>query len=90
MQLEENLLCIADSLGEVADAVSTTVWPSVEPGDNNKFVYADDGGASILDPEAGVGISFDNVLYGEWDIPPQADSDHSRSGNSYACYDGNA
>jgi hypothetical protein len=75
MQLEENLLCIADSLGEVADAVSTTVWPSVEPGDNNKFVYADDGGASILDPEAGVGISFDNVLYGEWDIPPQADSD---------------
>ena len=59
---EQNLVCVADKLGAVADAVGTVVWPALDaqPGTYNY------GGGT--DPVGGLTVA-------EWDIPPQADSD---------------
>jgi len=71
LDIEQNLLCAADKLAEVGDAVGTTVWPALstltcqialQNGfiSGNPFLY-------------GSGITFD--FCDEWDIPPQADAD---------------
>jgi hypothetical protein len=75
LQYEENLLCIADQLGAIADAVGTTVWPAL-PGEASvcanvgPFDYSSDAGSLLNDPTAGPCYEA-----GQWEIPPQADSD---------------
>jgi hypothetical protein len=62
LQLEENLLCVADQLGAIADAVGTTVWPALETNCGTPFEYGADAGTG-------------SAACDEWDIPPQATSD---------------
>jgi hypothetical protein len=78
LQLEENLLCAADQLGAIADAVGTTVWPALGGAwgqanpDAGTFVYTDDSGAQL---QADAGAASGSLISDEWDIPPQSDSD---------------
>ena len=61
LQLQQNLVCVADMLGQVADAVGTVVWAASASGPD--LVYGSDAGDTSA------------LRYAEWDIPPQADSD---------------
>jgi hypothetical protein len=62
---QQTLLCVADKLAEIGDAVSTIVWPagncSINPA---AFTYGSDAAPQPL-----------NCTEPEWDIPPQADAD---------------
>ncbi len=67
LQYEENLLCVADQLGAIADAVGTTVWPALSGTTcQGTFDYGDDDGG---------GLASGCIQNVEWDIPPQADAD---------------
>lgn len=72
LRYEENLLCIADQLGAIADAVNTTVWPAL-PGGTGTYTFGV-GDASALDFNSTNTLAQD-LTYAEWDIPPQADAD---------------
>lgn len=63
LEFEQNLVCIADKLAQIADAVGTVVWPALAPGQGPAQEYE-----AGTDPDLG-------DWYAEWDIPPQADSD---------------
>jgi hypothetical protein len=65
LQYEENLLCTADQLGTIADAVGTTIWPAICTG----------GGCGTFDYGSDGGVGSQALWNAEWDIPPQADSD---------------
>lgn len=73
LYVEQNLVCVADKLAEIADAVGTVVWAG-EPGASSPVpinLYNDDGGP-FAGQEAG---ALNDLALAEWDIPPQADSD---------------
>jgi hypothetical protein len=76
LEYEENLLCVADQLGAIADAVGTTVWPALDPG-LSTFSYSPDAGGSDAGPalEDFGRPDWRQIVYAEWDIPPQADQD---------------
>ncbi|HEY2512518.1 MAG TPA: hypothetical protein VGI39_16740, partial [Polyangiaceae bacterium] len=62
----QNLVCVADKLAEVADAVTQVVWPPLLGGEcPNPYSYG------APDANASTGCQF----WAEWDIPPQADAD---------------
>lgn len=65
---QEGLLCIADKLAEVADAVGPVVWPSR----NSK---ASDITLGDTDMAALGGMSGRDQFMGRWVIPPQSDKD---------------
>jgi hypothetical protein len=73
---EQNLLCIADKLAAIGDAVGTIVWPAVDPSlqqleldcagsGTTSFSYGSDAAPPACSPD----------LYVTWSIPPQADND---------------
>jgi hypothetical protein len=63
LQIEQNLVCVADKLAAIADAVGTVVWPApFNPNDTAKMRY-------------GAGDPPVALLWSEWDIPPQSDGD---------------
>ncbi len=81
LQYEENLLCIADQLGAIADAVGTTVWPALSAPPTNSpscpstLEYASDAGPATSDPGQLGTYPWECYADAEWDIPPQADQD---------------
>jgi hypothetical protein len=64
---EQVLLCTADKLGEIGDAVGTVVLPALPVGD----VGGDAGPFLFGSGDAPSGGPF----FDEWDVPPQADAD---------------
>ena len=74
LQLEQNLLCIADKLAEVSDAVGNVIWPAI---DLTSFGLNDNSCPSVtytggVAPDQSL---LDCAFDAEWIIPPQADSD---------------
>ena len=68
--LEQNLICTADKLAQISDAVGDVVWPAATIGD-----VAPPTTDCVYGPEDG-GIGVGACQFGsQWDIPPQADSD---------------
>ena len=67
--LEQNLVCIADQLASIGDAVGDVIWPPLQ-GPNvpppSAYQYGQGDAASA-------GDSPDFTM--EWDIPPQSDAD---------------
>jgi hypothetical protein len=68
LAIEQNLLCVADHLSAVSDAVGMTVWPALPQSspDAGAFTYS-------AAPDAATPNFSDK--YVEWDIPPQSDAD---------------
>jgi hypothetical protein len=66
LAIEQNLVCVADKLAQISDAVGMTVWPSLSSADGGVFTYSGS-------EDAAVPTTSDK--YVEWDIPPQADAD---------------
>jgi hypothetical protein len=60
---EQTMLCMADKLAEIGDAVGTVVWPSLLGACGAAFTFG------------GTDAPQDCNLFDEWDIPPQADRD---------------
>ncbi len=75
---EQNLLCVADHLGAIGDAVGTVVWPAVSDplcgiSAQVPFQY---GSGPAPDPGGTNGeLQPFCAMLAEWDIPPQADND---------------
>lgn len=69
LELEENLLCVADQLDGIADAVGMTVWPTLCSGKGcpGPLDYGSEGEAGATTTQA--------LQDAEWDVPPQANSD---------------
>ncbi len=69
LYMEQNLLCIADKLAEIGDAVGTVIWPAT-----SRFATAScatDAGAFTYGSGSGPADSS-CTDWGEWHIPPQA------------------
>jgi hypothetical protein len=66
LYVEQNILCVADKLAEIGDAVGTIVWPAVNP--NGASFTVGSGDAPNVNDILGSSA-------GEWDIPPQSDQD---------------
>ena len=68
--LEQNLICTADKLAQISDAVGDVVWPAATNGD-----FAPPTTDCVYGPEdGGIGVGACQFA-SQWDIPPQADSD---------------
>ncbi len=68
LAIEQNLVCVADRLAELSDAVGMTVWPALAG-------VAADAGALGFSTGSDAGPTVQSDKYLEWDIPPQADAD---------------
>ncbi|HEY2510268.1 MAG TPA: hypothetical protein VGI39_05410, partial [Polyangiaceae bacterium] len=65
---EQNLLCAADKLGAVADAVGTVEWAATSLQVSGSATYQ--GGITNPGPNG-----YPALAYSDWEIPPQADAD---------------
>jgi hypothetical protein len=82
---EQNLLCIADKLAAIGDAVGTVVLPATPPvlpsGDDTPAICGVGSPGAVpvqygtSDPGSAQGYPSDCPFFMEWDIPPQADGD---------------
>jgi hypothetical protein len=71
LEREEHLLCIADKLAEIADAVGPVVWR--HEGARGAFKNYADAGAATYEPGS-VTTEYPDLAK-VWTIPPQADKD---------------
>ncbi len=72
LYMEQSLVCVADKLSQIADAVGDVIWPPLPIGacpPTSPYEYGE-GDAAVL----GNGTGTCEYAAG-WDIPPQADAD---------------